>query len=452
MLGGTPQRLVTDIDSNVTFSPDGKQLAYVRFNNPDPDKFRLIVRDVESGQERVLVNGPASEGLYDPAWSPDGQVIACYTLQRGGSLTSLVAVDVNTGSQRVFFRSETAVLSRPAWLPDGSGLLALAADQGFDFTRRQIVFLPYLKGMWHRVTRDTNNYSDISLSSDGHTLATVLSEEHQNLFVMPSGGRSDQAKQVSSGANVHHFSWGRDGQLFVDQDLALTMLDPASGAKTALMSEKGSLLISPSACPDGHSIVFALAFHGGQPTQNIWRTDGSGGNLKQLSNNNDDGNPVCSPDSTFVLYRDGNDRLWKVPSEGGTAQKLSDLEISSTYGISRDGRAAAFATLQHLGEHQEKLALVDTASGQTTKLADFQQPNNGAVRFSTDGKAVVYPIRVRGVDNLWLQPLDGSPGKQVTDFKAEHIYDFHWSFDGSKLALIRGHTDADVVLIRDAPQ
>jgi serine/threonine protein kinase/Tol biopolymer transport system component len=452
VLGGTPQRLVTDIDSNVTFSPDGKQLAYVRFNNPDPDKFRLVVRDVESGQEKVLVNGPASEGLYDPAWSPDGKVIACYTLQPGGSLTALVAVDVKTGNQRVFFRSETAVLSRPAWLPDGSGLLALAADQGFDFTRKQIVFLPYTKGTWHRVTRDTNNYSDISLSSDGHTLATVLSEQHQNLFVIPSGGRSEQAKQVSSGANVHHFSWGHDGQFFVDQDLALTLLDPASGAKTALMSETGSLVISPSACPDGHDIVFALAFHGGQPTQNIWRTDSSGGNLKQLSDGKDDGSPVCSPDSKFVLYHDGNDRLWKVPVEGGTPQKLSDLEIVSAYGISPDGKAAAFATLQHLGEHQEKLALVDTATGQTTKLVDFQQPNSGAVRFSTDGKAVVYPIRVRGVDNLWSQPLDGSPGKQITDFKAEHIYDFHWSFDGSRLALIQGHTDADVVLIRDAQQ
>jgi serine/threonine protein kinase/Tol biopolymer transport system component len=452
VLGGTPQRLVTDIDSNVTFSPDGKQLAYVRFNNPDPDKFRLVVRDVESGQEKVLVNGPASEGLYDPAWSPDGKVIACYTLQPGGSLTALVAVDVKTGNQRVFFRSETAVLSRPAWLPDGSGLLALAADQGFDFTRKQIVFLPYTKGTWHRVTRDTNNYSDISLSSDGHTLATVLSEQHQNLFVIPSGGRSEQAKQVSSGANVHHFSWGHDGQFFVDQDLALTLLDPASGAKTALMSETGSLVISPSACPDGHDIVFALAFHGGQPTQNIWRTDSSGGNLKQLSDGKDDGSPVCSPDSKFVLYHDGNDRLWKVPVEGGTPQKLSDLEIVSAYGISPDGKATAFATLQHLGEHQEKLALVDTATGQTTKLVDFQQPNSGAVRFSTDGKAVVYPIRVRGVDNLWSQPLDGSPGKQITDFKAEHIYDFHWSFDGSRLALIQGHTDADVVLIRDAQQ
>jgi Tol biopolymer transport system component len=73
-----------------------------------------------------------------------------------------------------------------------------------------------------------------------------------------------------------------------------------------------------------------------------------------------------------------------------------------------------------------------------------------AVRFTPDGKAVVYPIRDQGADNLWLQPLDGSRGKQLTNFKSEEIRDFHWSFDGSKLALIRGHTDSDVVLLQES--
>ena len=72
------------------------------------------------------------------------------------------------------------------------------------------------------------------------------------------------------------------------------------------------------------------------------------------------------------------------------------------------------------------------------------------MQFSHDGKALVYPIRNADVDNLWLQPLDGSPGKQITNFTSEHIGNsFGWSFDGSKLAIIRGHTDSDVVLIRD---
>jgi hypothetical protein len=37
-------------------------------------------------------------------------------------------------------------------------------------------------------------------------------------------------------------------------------------------------------------------------------------------------------------------------------------------------------------------------------------------------------------------------------FTSERIWHFHWSLDGSKLALVRGHIDAGVVLIRDAQQ
>ena len=74
------------------------------------------------------------------------------------------------------------------------------------------------------------------------------------------------------------------------------------------------------------------------------------------------------------------------------------------------------------------------------------------IRFSRDGKGVVYAVRENGIDNLWQQPLDGSAGKQLTSFKSEHIFDFHWSSDGSKLALVRGHNDSDVVLIRNQRQ
>ena len=63
----------------------------------------------------------------------------------------------------------------------------------------------------------------------------------------------------------------------------------------------------------------------------------------------------------------------------------------------------------------------------------------GPVAFTADGKGIVYPIRIGETDNLWLQNLDGSPGKQLTDFKSEFIRDFDYSFNGKWLALIRGH-------------
>ena len=146
--------------------------------------------------------------------------------------------------------------------------------------------------------------------------------------------------------------------------------------------------------------------------------------------------------------------------DGGAVQAVSNLPIAySQFDLSLDGKLAAFATLEHSGEHKQQLAIVDTDTRNRTlkcdattycdsKLMNFERPLFGLVRFSHDGKSVVYPTRRNGVDNLWLQPLDGSPGRQITNFQSERIYDFHWSRDGKQLALVRGHTDSDVVLIR----
>jgi len=67
-----------------------------------------------------------------------------------------------------------------------------------------------------------------------------------------------------------------------------------------------------------------------------------------------------------------------------------------------------------------------------------------------DSTGIIYPVRNGQIDNLWLQHLDGSTGKQLTDFKLEFIRDFGYSFDGKQLSIIRGHRESDVVLIRDS--
>ena len=74
----------------------------------------------------------------------------------------------------------------------------------------------------------------------------------------------------------------------------------------------------------------------------------------------------------------------------------------------------------------------------------------GGLSFTPDGTAVAYPIRENGVDNIWVQPLNGSNGKRITAFDSDQILNFHWSPDGRKLCVLRGHTDSDVVLIRDS--
>ena len=183
--------------------------------------------------------------------------------------------------------------------------------------------------------------------------------------------------------------------------------------------------------------------------------EAAGGNLKQLTRGKADTFPVCSPDGRAVLYVDAEANLTTVPLESGTAKRIAEQPVFSRFDVSPDGKLAAFATY-HPGELKEKLALLAIDSGQILKFLDFERPRAessatlGSIRFARDGKAAIYPVRNGGTLNLWLQPLDGSPGKQITDFKSEEISDFHWSLDGRKLGLIRGHTESDVVLIRDS--
>jgi WD40-like Beta Propeller Repeat len=68
--------------------------------------------------------------------------------------------------------------------------------------------------------------------------------------------------------------------------------------------------------------------------------------------------------------------------------------------------------------------------------------------FAPDGKALAYAVRENGVDNVWLQPLDGSPGKKITNFNADQITDMRWSPDGKTLGILRTHSDSDVVLLQ----
>jgi serine/threonine protein kinase len=454
LLGGSPRKLVSDVDSNVTFSPDGSKFAFIRYDNPIEGQYQLIIRSLDSGEERVLISGSNSQQIYAPAWSPDGKTIVCNAIHVGKSIQSVMAVDVGSGKSKVIFDDNVQIFGGPKWLPDGSGLVGFEADQAWNFSRNQIAMLSYPSAKLFPITRDTNSYSDLSIAASERELAAVLSESRWNLYVVPTNAQASSARQVTSTAGDTNFTWTRDNQIIADQANTLHAIDPATGAKAPFTSQEGKVGGNPAECVDGRYVVFDLIFRSGTGDQNIWRTDSSGGNLKQLTTGKHDTHAECSPDNQWVYYIAYGEeaKLARVPIDGGTPQTISDLPINGLFDLSSDGKVAAFATLEHIGEHKEKLALVSTESGQNKKTVDFERPRIGILRFSLDGKAVVYPTRDHGVDNLWLQPVDGSKGHYLTDFKSERIYDFHWSFDGKQLALVRGHNDSDVVLIRDVQQ
>jgi serine/threonine protein kinase len=452
LLGGTAEKLAEDVDSNVTFSPDGRKVAFMRFDNPEPEKYRLIVRSLDSGEETALTGGANVQGLYNPSWSPDGKTILCVVNQPGDALTGLMAVDVSNGQQHLVLSADSA-LANPTWLPEGRGVLVVDRGRSSNFTQFQISFVPYPEARLEPVTRDTNNYSGLSVSANGVVLSTVLSEDRWNLEVMSAVSSGTDAHPVASAAAYTNFTWTQDGRLIHDKDNRLNWINPDSGAKGAFATVPDSADGDPWECADGHTVVFLSGLHGGKGSQSVWREDASGGNLKQLTQGKLDNFPVCAPDSRSVFYQDGNGIVMQVPMEGGAARKISEVASSGFFDLSPDGRTVVYGTIDHAGGHEEKIALVTTDVAAATKMIGFQRPRSTSlIHFSRDGKSLVYTVRESGVDNLWQQPLDGSAGKFLTSFKAEHIWDFHWSPDGSKLGMVRGHTDSDVVLIRDMQQ
>jgi Tol biopolymer transport system component len=454
VLGGTPQTVVSDIDSDISFSPDGEKIAYLLGNNPTAGEYRLMIRSLEGGEEKTLTHGSLSEytGAGALAWSPDGKVIVMALSQPGNALGGLDAIDAETGKRHVFLMSKEWFITRPVWLPDGSGLLALAAMFA---GQTQIVHVAYPSGKVAMVTRDTNNYIDLSLAADGHTLTTVESQRDAAVYVSSDGSAGSEGRQLAiEGPSPFEVGWMPNGQMLVTQFSGiLTRLNPETGATTPVASQIQFRGFG-RACPDGHTLFSGKV--NDTIESHIFRTDADGGNVKELTHGKFDYVPVCSPDSKTILYADANSELRKV-SIDGVGQDIPVYQLYSRIVISPDGKLVAFVGVEN-GEAAAKLALVPLDFSQPVRYLKFERPasefatvlGDDPIVFSHDGAGVIYPVREGQADNLWLQKLDGSPGKQLTDFKSEFIRDYDYSLDGKQLAIIRGHVESDVVLIRDS--
>jgi len=458
VLGGTPQQVVQDINGNISFSPDRQRIAFVR-NSSELGKYKLLVANSDGTSEKILLEGDLP-GMSSLAWSPDGQVILGSLFLAGQSFSSLVAVNSTTGQQTHVISSEDRVYTFPAWSPDASGLFVLfdRVDADYYF-RNQVGFLSYPSGGFHEITRDTNNYSGLNVSSNGKSLVTIMNQDNFNLYVEPTQSKvGSPIRQTSSGDPVRTFSWLDNESVIAKMGFGLHRIDVETGKQEVFLEDAIHSSYEPTACDDGRTVVFGSVGRSGKLDASLWRIDASGSNLRELTSGKNDGQPICSTDREWVFYLDmvGAVTLMRVPFAGGKAEKFASLPIYSApdydgaLAVSRDGKMVSVFTV---AKEKLEVALVDASSGRTLRvLSPDSRVVPNALQFTPDSKEIAYLIRENGVDNLWKQPIDGGLGHQITDFKTETIRDFHWSPDGKKLGLVRGHTDSDVVLIQDAAQ
>jgi Tol biopolymer transport system component/tRNA A-37 threonylcarbamoyl transferase component Bud32 len=433
-LGGTPKRLIDDISSYVTWSPDGRHLAFLR-TDVVQGSYALIVAEPDGSHERVLAvrHRPlAFETLNNSAnnppplaWSPDGRIIALEEFnpsEAPNGTFHIVFIDTQAVTERHSRIAAMGLSAGMAWADNGT----LLVSQGF-----QLWQLSYPAGTWSRRTADLSSYSHISLSADGNSLVTCRADDLASIWVGAATG--ENARQlVSSGGN--RVAWAGQRLLYYSTARRSIMsLEPDSGkAPEEFISHAGE----PSATADGRVTVFAKTDVNG-----IWRADASGRNLEQVVEGVA-GLPQVTPDGRWVLFlarSNGRQSLWMAPADGGTPRQVTNEFVEGVPArVSPDSRLLAFSS----GANWIMCQLPACSSRRALVVPTMN------VRWTPDGRGIAFAEnRPPNLPNLWVQPLDGSPRRQLTRLTDETpIVDFAWSHDGTRLAIARVKRTRDIVL------
>jgi len=171
-----------------------------------------------------------------------------------------------------------------------------------------------------------NLYVEETITADGSAVAAVQTAILGNLWVVPAEEitQASSAKQITSGPNRADgylgLSWIPDGGIlfgYYDRGEGRLATISANGNKSADLRFPPGFYDEPSACGDGHTIVFGGVISG---TRGIWRADPDGNKLRNFVGNAEAFAPTCSPDSKTVVFTatSANEpRLWKVATVAG---------------------------------------------------------------------------------------------------------------------------------------
>ena len=468
VLGGTPTPIVHDIDTDIGFSPDAKRIAYLRANDPEVGKYRILSANLDGSDETLLEIAQSTRGA-DPShltWSPYGKVV--YSFQSSGkALGYIEAFDPATKKVTTVAELANDQPFELKYSPDGV-LLLVHSTKGPNIERAQIGRVAR-DGTLQPITRDTNRYATLTLSSDGKSASSVQLKTTRSFALVSADevSKPDFTPKNLPIRDPRMVQWTPDGKLLIASGDSVTRMDPDGQNATVLLSDPNAGVLSLSQCGDRY-LLLSWAFHEGSSI-NIWRTNADGSSPKQLSSQFFETDPTCSPDGKWVYYLDRPPlKLMRVSIDGGKPDVVPSgvanrFAINSIDLVSSDGKSLSMGvdiSDPNTNDAQTELETVNLDPASKTapqlRLLDHRYGEmrnfSPRVQMMPGGKALVYAINENGVDNLWVEPLDGSPGHPLTHFTSELITDFHWSPDGKTLAIIREHDDADVVLLREGSQ
>jgi DNA-binding winged helix-turn-helix (wHTH) protein/Tol biopolymer transport system component len=457
VLGGVARKVLEDVDSNITFSPDHNQIAFIRYK-PQAAESRLVIARIDGSEQREAAKrlSPGSFAGSGPAWSPDGKSIVCALRTGDPNRTNqtVVSIEVETGKERILTEHRWDTIGQVAWLSDGHALIIDAWDSTTTAVSRQVWEVLYPAGQARMITNDMNSYQNVSVTSDSKTISEVLSDRVAHMWIFSP--KSGVATQITSGTGDKNgammgISWTTSDHIVYGStagDHVAVWAMQSDGTNQTQLTPDESVNFKPTAGPDG-SIVF-VSRRTGSPE--VWQMDAKGNNPKQLTSHLNGTYPAVSPDGKTVVFASIDERqmsLWKISIDGGSPVQLTEKNVVWPT-FSPNGKLIA-AYYRDNPQSFFKIGVFPISGGGPIKTFDIPREVffPGGVRWSPDGRSITYIKTEHDVSNIWSQPLNGGPPKQFTNFTSDQIFRFAWSPNGTELVLERGFNIADVVVINN---
>jgi len=444
VLGGSVRQLIADVDSPVSFSPDGSQFVFERAV-PSRNVIELRIANANGSGEQVLAtirNGDAGLFQPGPSWSQDGRSIVCpFRILEQEIRWTLVSVSVPGGEVREIY-SDSVYLGRPVWLSEKKLLISRYVPE---YQRSQLWTISYRNGKAERFTNDLTDYDQaLDIAGDLTTVVTVATTAVSNIWLASSGNPS-VARQITFGQlPMFHVAETAGGRLFASGGGGTIWMVGSNGQHEAFVDLHETRWLE--AC---NRLILFTSTEG--KTVTLTRVNENGSDLMKLFSG-DLFYPGCSADGEFAYYvnRHRPQKIWRISTAGGDPMEIGPgmgEGISSSLSVSPDGKFLAYTFIQYR-PNAWKLAIQLASGGPVIRIFDVPG-GTYRVRWSAEGTSLQYLVTQNGVTNIWEQSLAGGKPKQLTRFNSGRIFDFTWSSDHETLFFTRGDVTSDVVMFNN---
>lgn len=452
-LGGTEHRIYQGPDSmggGISWSPDGNLLAFCEGRPEDPTRSSISLLSLADFSIRQFSSPPAGSIDRNPMFSPDGKELTFIRSTVAGVSNDIFVMPAKGGVAKRLTFDNRPIMGSPAWTSDSREII-FSSDRGAATALWRVcatgcspprpVAGPVGEATWPSIPANgvstlvyeeglsTFNIWQLRLKDAKHSerpAASVISEKGNKMRpdLSPDGKKiafesdrlgfwdiwtcevdgtgCDQVTSLHGTAGRARWSPGGHQIAFEfhpNERIEIYLVEVPGGVPHLLPTIPGADNLSPSWSRDGKSLYFASK-RGGEPFQ-IWKIPLEGGSPIQITKHAGIA-PQESADGRYLYYcKYEQGGLWRMPLEGGDeTEVLKDIGGGGwpDWVLSAEG----IYFLKFSKPSDASIEFLEFATGKTHRLWTLQKEPGWGLSLSPDGKSIVYIQNEFAQSNLML--------------------------------------------------